>query len=218
MPTWLWDFDARELSEAERTDDSPHARIRRGFSGTLFKTDAFLEAHPFGTVSAAFSGDGIFESNSILRAVVRAATDDEGLYGKDAFEASRIDSFLDAARLRPRGAGLSAGRERDGRHHCRAHGRRLRVLPERHRGRARDSPFIAGNALSIADIGIACDLAVPARATHGRSSRRERLRADQRRSRKATRARRHISPRSPRPCSRSTGEVLRQTLGKTADG
>ena len=53
---------------------------------------------PFGTVPAAFSPDGsvgIFESNSILRAIARQ--DEDGiLYGKDSFEASRVDSFLDS--------------------------------------------------------------------------------------------------------------------------
>ena len=59
LGTWLWDYDARPLPDAERTDASPNARgSRRGFSGTLFKTDAFLDAHPFGTVPAAFSPEG----------------------------------------------------------------------------------------------------------------------------------------------------------------
>jgi hypothetical protein len=97
---WLWDFDARPLDNAERVESSPHARTsRRGFSGTLFKTDAFLRAHPFGTVPAAFGPEGrvgIFESNSILRAVARAAESTD-LYGRDGYEASRIDSFLDAS-------------------------------------------------------------------------------------------------------------------------
>ena len=60
LSRWLWDYDARALDEAERRDDGPYARrSRRGFTGTLFKTDAFLEAHPFGTVPAAF-GPGAF--------------------------------------------------------------------------------------------------------------------------------------------------------------
>ena len=43
LGTWLWDYDARPLEESERNDDNPHARIsRRGFSGTLYKTDGFL--------------------------------------------------------------------------------------------------------------------------------------------------------------------------------
>ncbi len=106
LPNWLWDFDARPLREEERTGSSPHARTsRRGFTGTLYKTDAFLLAHPFGTVPAAFSPDGsvgIFESNSILRAVVRAAGEHTDLYGRNGYEASRIDSFLDASLGRPR--------------------------------------------------------------------------------------------------------------------
>ena len=98
LPGWLWDFDARPLEEAEKTPDNPHARAsKRGFSAaTLYKTDAFLAAHPFGTVPAAFDPEGatgVFESNSILRAVARAA---DGLYGEGPYEAARIDSFLDA--------------------------------------------------------------------------------------------------------------------------
>src|SRR5271167_5243237 len=73
LRSWLWDFDARPLSASEPT--SSDARTGKvGFSGTLHKTDAFMEAHPFGTVPAAFSADGktgIFESNSIMRAVAR---------------------------------------------------------------------------------------------------------------------------------------------------
>ena len=98
LPGWLWDFDARPLEEAEKTPGNPHARAsKRGFNAvTLYKTDAFLAAHPFGTVPAAFDPEGatgIFESNSILRAVARAAG---GLYGEGPYEAARIDSFLDA--------------------------------------------------------------------------------------------------------------------------
>lgn len=65
-----------------------------------YKTDAFLQAHPFGAVPAAFSPDGktgIFESNSIMRAVARLARNDVPVYGRDAFAASRIDSFLDVS-------------------------------------------------------------------------------------------------------------------------
>ena len=47
LGNWLWDFDARELAEDEKTEDSPHARVsRRGFSGALYKTDAFLRSQP----------------------------------------------------------------------------------------------------------------------------------------------------------------------------
>lgn len=98
---WLWDFDARPLSEDERAAEVGLQRSgRTGFKGQLFKTAEFLEAHPFGTVPAAFSPDGkvgIFESNSIMRAVARLGADAFPLYGRDAYSAARIDSFLDAS-------------------------------------------------------------------------------------------------------------------------
>ena len=97
---WLWDYDARPLAEGERESLSSLARTGRvGLGGAqLYKTDAFLEAQPFGTVPAAFGADGkigIFESNSIMRAVARLGQAAYSLYGRDAYEASRIDSFLD---------------------------------------------------------------------------------------------------------------------------
>ena len=98
---WLWDFEARPLTEEEKTAPQNTARqARAGFTGRLFKTDAFLEAHPFGTVPAAFSPDGqtgIFESNSIMRAVGRLGQERYPVYGTDAYSATRIDSFLDAS-------------------------------------------------------------------------------------------------------------------------
>lgn len=98
---WLWDFDAHPLTDSERASDE-HVQIGRvGFGGTVLrKTVAFLDAHPFGTVPAAFSPDGttgIFESNSIARAVARLGAAQVSLYGDDAYQASRIDSFLDAS-------------------------------------------------------------------------------------------------------------------------
>ena len=99
LGSWLWDFNPKILDENERSPTHKYARKgKRGFSGALYKTDSFLKAHPFGTVPAAFSPDGnigIFESNSILRAVARLGKE-TNLYGKDEYEASRIDSFLDA--------------------------------------------------------------------------------------------------------------------------
>ena len=84
---WLWDFDARPLPEAERGPDSAYARTsRRGFVGTLYKTDKFLKTQPFGTVPCALdpTGEmGIFESNSWLRAVARAGQHNHTLYGGD---------------------------------------------------------------------------------------------------------------------------------------
>jgi glutathione S-transferase len=99
LPSWVWDFDARPLSAADGAEAS-EVSGQTGFQGKLHKTAAFLRAHPFGTVPAAFSPDGkvgIFESNSIMRAVARLGDDKLGLYGKDPYESSRIDSFLDAS-------------------------------------------------------------------------------------------------------------------------
>ena len=96
------DFDARPLSTEEKGAYASAARAGRvGFKGgSLIKTDAFLSAHPYGTVPAAFSPDGmtgIFESNSIMRVVARLGADRLPLYGRDPYETSRIDSFLDAS-------------------------------------------------------------------------------------------------------------------------
>lgn len=100
LADWLWDFDARPLTSADRENAAIRREARDGFVGTLHKTDAFLVAHPFGTVPAAFSPDGavgIFESNSIMRAVARLAKNDYPIYGRDAYAASRIDAFLDVS-------------------------------------------------------------------------------------------------------------------------
>ncbi len=122
---WLWDYDARPLAEQERQSLSSLARTGRvGLTGaTLFKTDAFLEAQPFGTVPAAFGPDGaigIFELNSIMRTVARLGEARYPLYGRDAYEASRIDGFLDVSLVFARDfADLSACAL--GRHNRRSH-------------------------------------------------------------------------------------------------
>src|SRR5216683_1853022 len=100
LQSWLWDFDARPLSEHEQATSVATTAGKVGFTAKLHKSGAFLEAHPFGTVPAAFSPDGktgIFESNSIMRAVARLGEERFPLYGRDAYEASRVDSFLDAS-------------------------------------------------------------------------------------------------------------------------
>jgi hypothetical protein len=75
LKDWLWDFDARPLSPADRGKAKARAG-RVGFKGGLLaKTDSFLAAHPFATVPAAFSPDGaigIFESDSNLPRLARA--------------------------------------------------------------------------------------------------------------------------------------------------
>ena len=99
IPNWLWDFEPKKLSVSDKEELKQFERTgKRGFSSALYKTDDFIKLIPFGTVPAAFSPDGkigIFESNSILRAVARQDKVNN-LYGKNLFEASRVDSFLDS--------------------------------------------------------------------------------------------------------------------------
>jgi elongation factor 1-gamma len=100
LKSWLWDFDARPVTSEEQLQLGEAAAGKTGFKGILHKTGAFIEAHPFGTVPAAFSPDGkigIFESNSIMRAVARLGESRFPLYGCGPYETSRIDSFLDAS-------------------------------------------------------------------------------------------------------------------------
>ena len=162
LANWLWDFDARKLSPEEMGDDSPHLRIgRRGFTGKLFKTDEFLEAHPYGTVPAAFDpsgGIGIFESNSILRAVVRNCPDEHGLYGANGSEASRIDSFLDASLVFAREAQvyILAMPDLSEELYDRM-GKAFEFYLSGIESALNHSSYLAGETLTIADIGFACD-------------------------------------------------------------
>ena len=98
LPNWLWDYDARELTEDDKANSALIRKGRRGFTNDLYKTDEFLLANPFGTVPAAFDLEtkgGIFESNSIMRAVARSGKPNNLYGGEDHVLASRIDSFLD---------------------------------------------------------------------------------------------------------------------------
>src|ERR1700675_3247539 len=167
LQSWLWDFDAHPLSSGGLATSADTQTGKVGFSGTLHKTAAFMEAHPFGTVPAAFSPDGktgIFESNSIMRAVARLGESKFPLYGRDAYEASRIDSFLDASLVFARDAQIYLLSLMSG-----------TVTPEIH-SRARDaftvyaaginqalSPareFIVGENVSIADICFVAELSL----------------------------------------------------------
>ena len=170
LGSWLWDFNPKKLDEDELNPDHEYARTgKRGFSGVLYKTDSFLKAHPFGTVPAAFSpkGDiGIFESNSILRAVARVGKE-FNLYGKDPYEASRIDSFLDANLVFAREAQVymldyeSVSKEGY---------ERMTAAYEFYLSGIEaalwESPYIAGSDLSIADISFVCDFSQFLREGH----------------------------------------------------
>jgi len=166
LADWLWDFDAQPLGASGRMDFASSARdARTGFGGTLYKTDAFLAAHPYGTVPAAFSADGgtgIFESNSIMRAVARLATDDHELYGSDATSAARIDSFLDVALLFARDSQIYLLALMQNKLSAEIHHQTGAALAhwlggiERSLGAS--AGFIATSALSLADICFACEM------------------------------------------------------------
>ena len=100
MPNWLWDFDAKPISEEDKQElKSFEIKSKRGFRGSWDKVDGVIEQHSFGTVPAGFVGEGrlgVFESNSILRAVARECKDKSLYGGSDLNFTSRIDSFLDA--------------------------------------------------------------------------------------------------------------------------
>ena len=174
---WLWDFDARPLEDGEADPQGPWARQpRTGFDGVLYKTDAFLGAHPFGTVPAAFSPDGevgIFESNSIMRTVARLGAECYPLYGSDPYQASRIDSFLDACLVFARDSQIyllamnadSVTPEI----HARAKGAWETWMSGMERAMTgRD--FLVGDGITLADICFVCELTLFSRekALHGK--------------------------------------------------
>jgi elongation factor 1-gamma len=164
LVNWLWDYDAHELTERERTEHADSARTARtGFSGTLYKTDAFLEANPFGDIPAAFGDDGaigVFESNSIMRAAARLGPNGNSIYGGSPLELSRIDGFLDRALIFARDAQryLLSGR-----------GGLPKSIYEEMTGsfasyvggveRAlSNAEYIASDSITLADIAFACEL------------------------------------------------------------
>ncbi len=166
LPSWLWDFDARPLSNSELVESSDVQVGTVGFAGTrLHKTSAFLEAHPFGGVPAAFSPDGkigIFESNSIMRAVARLGESEFPLYGCDAYEASRIDSFLDASLVFARDAQLYLLALVNGtvsaEIHTRARDGFAVYATGINQALAPDREFLVGDTVTIADICFMAEL------------------------------------------------------------
>ena len=168
LPDWLWDFDAHPLTDAERQNSDGYAReASTGFGGKLYKTDAFLSAIPFGTVPAAFGPDGkvgIFESNSIMRTVARLGSDKVSLYGKDAYSASRIDSFLDASLVFARDSQIYLLALNNGKAtneiHARASDALHTYLGGLDRALSPDRAYLVDDTLSIADICFVAELAL----------------------------------------------------------
>jgi glutathione S-transferase len=168
---WLWDFDARPLTEAPELVSASERIGRIAFEGRrLYKTDAFLRAHPFGTVPAAFSPDGsvgIFESNSIMRAVARLGSGRRQLYGRDAYEASRIDSFLDVSLVFGREVQIYLLGLRDADNISALHAKMSEAFVVYGSGleQALNPPrkFLVGDDLSLADICFVAEIGVFAR-------------------------------------------------------
>ena len=103
MANWLWDYEAFKMTDADKKTYAAASRTAKtGFSGALYKTDAFLRANPFGDIPAAFAKDGtmgIFESNSIMRLAALTGPNAPALYGDSAAARARIDGFLDKTLL-----------------------------------------------------------------------------------------------------------------------
>jgi len=168
LQSWLWDFDARPLSAADESEPAGEQIGRTGFKGVkLRKTRAFLEAHPFGTVPAAFSPDGtigIFESNSIMRAVARLGEERVPLYGQDPYEASRVDGFLDASLVFARDAQTYLLSLLDGSVSAEIQSRAQDALATYLGGISRallsERHFLVGEKITLADICFVAELAL----------------------------------------------------------
>ncbi len=168
LADWLWDFDAEPLDDALRARHAGAARTARtGFGGTLYKTDAFLAAHPWGTVPAAFSADGsigVFESNSIMRAVARLGGEACTLYGDGPYSAARIDGFLDVSLVFARDSQVYLlalmHDELTPAIHAQTGEALAHWLGGIERALVRHGAFIAGDTLSLADICFAAELAL----------------------------------------------------------
>lgn len=167
LAEWLWDADARLLSEAEKPGLARFARRGRvGLTSTLYKTDAFLAAHPFGNVPAGFApdGTGIFESNSIMRAVARIGAARCQLYGDDPYASSRIDSFLDVTLMFARDVQIYVlalrGRRIDAGIHAATAQGFATYLAGIEQALAGGRNFLAGDKLTLADIAFFAELAL----------------------------------------------------------
>lgn len=162
LPDWLWDHDARPLTDADKADLAHLKRIARtGFSGGLYKTDAFLAANPFGAVPAAFGGDGtigLFESNSIMRAAARLGPDVESIYGGGPLILSRIDSFLDRNLVFARDLQryLLGGREMTDELHAAMENEAHAYFGGIEQALS-NTAFVATDTVTLADIAFACD-------------------------------------------------------------
>lgn len=168
LAEWLWDFDARPGSEAPPVQlRVAEHQGRVGFKGEkLYKTDAFLEADPLEPCrwrSAAMAWWGLLESNSIMRTVARLSPT-AALYGRDAFEASRIDSFLDVSLV----FGWDAQTYLPATHagsispdiYTRADEAFTTYMGGHEQALTPPRDYLVGNGVSLADICFACEIAL----------------------------------------------------------
>ena len=166
MPNWLWDYDARPLAEDEKPGLAQFKRTAKtGFQGDLYKTDAFLAANPFGDIPAAFGvggadgNVGLFESNAIMRAAARLGPKAPVLLGDGPLEQSRIDGFLDRLLLFAKdiqGHLLASDDNRTNRHEVMTQG--FTSLMTGVEQALSQTEFLAGDAISLADVAFACEL------------------------------------------------------------
>ena len=182
LSQWLWDFDARPIGDVPADERAAVAGTGRvGFAkSTLYKTAAFLEAQPFGTVPAAFSPDGrtgVFESNSIMRAVARLGQERFPLYGRGAYESARIDGFLDASLVFARDSQLYLLALRDGAVSGELYGRVkdsfLTYLAGIEQALAPNRTVLVGDTITLADICFVAELCL----FHNERARRSALEA-----------------------------------------
>lgn len=163
---WLWDYDARELEVGEREAFTRFARrAKRGFRGTLYKTDRFLQANPFGDVPAAFGEDGrigLFESNSIMRAAARLGPEARSICGRGALEESRIDAFLDRTLLFARDiqAYLLMGQDDDPAVTHATMAESLTSFLDGIELTLHENSHVGTNRLTLADIAFTCEIAL----------------------------------------------------------
>jgi glutathione S-transferase len=157
LRSWLWDFDAHPLS--------PDAKAASGSKERCTRPRPSSKRIPSATVPAAFSPDGtvgIFESNSIMRAVARLGESKVPLYGSDPYEASRIDSFLDASLVFARDAQIYllalGGEALSAEIHSRTRDAFGVYLSGINQALSPDREFIVGDRLTLADICFVAEL------------------------------------------------------------
>lgn len=165
MVNWLWDYDAFKMTEADKKANAASMRQASvGFTGNVYKTDAFLVANPFGDIPMAYANggkDGVFESNAIMRLAALTGPNAPVLYGSSPLEQARIDGFLDKTLLFAdliqsyilAGSGLTAD----------LYGKMDRAF-EKYCGVLdnvlTDTPYLVGRQLSLADIVMVCEFAL----------------------------------------------------------